>query len=103
MGEVWLADQAEPVQRRVALKVIQLGLCSDRLLARFGQEQQALALMDHSNIAKVLDAGTTASGRPFFVMELVKGIPITTYCDDRRLSTRERLELFIPVCQSESA
>jgi serine/threonine protein kinase/WD40 repeat protein len=99
MGEVWLADQAEPMQRQVALKVIRLGLCSDRLLARFGQEQQALALMDHPNIAKVLDAGV-AGGRPFFVMELIRGVPITKYCDEAGLTPRERLELFLPVCQA---
>jgi eukaryotic-like serine/threonine-protein kinase len=99
MGEVWLADQAEPVRRRVALKVIRLGLCSDHLLARFGQERQALALMDHSNIAKVLDAGV-AGGRPFFVMELIQGVPITKHCDETRLPLRERLELFLPVCHA---
>jgi WD40 repeat protein len=99
MGEVWLADQAEPVRRQVALKVIRRGLCSDRLLARFGQEQQALALMDHSNIAKVLDAGV-AGGRPFFVMELIQGVPITKYCDEAELPPRERLELFLPVCHA---
>jgi eukaryotic-like serine/threonine-protein kinase len=99
MGEVWLADQAEPVRRRVALKVIRPGLCSDRLLARFSQERQALALMDHSNIAKVLDAGA-AGGRPFFVMELIQGVPITKYCDEAGLPLRERLELFLPVCHA---
>jgi WD40 repeat protein len=99
MGEVWLADQAEPVQRRVALKVIRPGLCTDRLLARFGQERQALALMDHANIAKVLDAGV-AGGRPFFVMELIQGVPITRYCDEAGLSLRERLELFLPICHA---
>src|SRR5262249_47575108 len=92
MGEVWLADQTEPVQRRVALKVMRPGLDSARLLARFEQERQALALMDHTNIAKVLDAGVTA-GRPYFVMELIKGVPITQYCDEAKLSPRERLEL----------
>ena len=99
MGEVWVADQTEPVQRRVALKVIRPGLDSARLLARFDQERQALALMDHPNIAKVLDAGV-ADGRPYFVMELIKGVPITEYCDAARLSPRERLELFVPVCQA---
>src|SRR5438552_15540039 len=79
MGEVWLADQAEPVRRRVALKVIRPGLASHRLLARFDQERQALALMDHANIARVLDAGVEG-GRPFFVMELIDGVPITRYC-----------------------
>jgi WD40 repeat protein/tRNA A-37 threonylcarbamoyl transferase component Bud32 len=99
MGEVWLADQAEPVRRRVALKVIRPGLGSDRLLARFGQERQALALMDHANIARVLDAGVEG-GRPFFVMEFIDGMPITRYCDEAGLPPRERLELFLPVCQA---
>jgi serine/threonine protein kinase len=100
MGEVWVADQTEPVQRRVALKVVRPGLGSTHLLARFDQERQALALMDHPNIAKVLDAGVDDIGRPYFVMELIKGVPITKYCDDAKLSPRQRLELFIPVCQA---
>jgi tetratricopeptide (TPR) repeat protein/tRNA A-37 threonylcarbamoyl transferase component Bud32 len=100
MGEVWVADQVEPVQRRVALKVVRPGLDSARLLARFEQERQALARMDHPNIAKVLDAGTTAGGRPYFVMELIQGVPITEYCDTAKLSPRERMELFVPVCQA---
>ncbi len=99
MGEVWVADQAAPVQRRVAIKVIRPGLDSERMLARFDQERQALALMDHPNIAKVLDAGE-ADGRPYFVMELIKGVPITEYCDRARLSPRERLALFVPVCEA---
>ncbi|HSQ56054.1 MAG TPA: protein kinase, partial [Gemmata sp.] len=99
MGEVWVADQLEPIKRRVALKLIKPGMDSRAVLARFEAERQALALMDHPNIAKVLDAGTTEDGRPYFVMELVKGTPITKFCDERKLSTRERLELFIPVCQ----
>jgi tetratricopeptide (TPR) repeat protein/tRNA A-37 threonylcarbamoyl transferase component Bud32 len=99
MGEVWVADQQEPVRRRVALKVIRPGLGSERLLARFDQERQALALMDHPNIAKVLDAGVENS-RPYFVMELIEGVPITRYCDEARLSPRERLALFIQVCQA---
>src|SRR5262245_48764768 len=99
MGEVWVADQTEPVQRRVALKLVRPGFDSKRLLARFDQERQALALMDHSNIAKVLDAGVS-NAQPYFVMELIKGVPITEYCDAARLSPRERLELFIPVCQA---
>jgi serine/threonine protein kinase len=99
MGEVWLADQTEPVRRRVALKVIRPALGSDRLLARFEAERQALALMDHPNIGKVLDAGV-ADGRPFFVMELIEGVPITSYCDQARLPLRERLGLFVPVCQA---
>ncbi len=100
MGEVWVADQAAPVQRRVALKVIRPALATDRLLARFDQERQALALMDHPNIAKVLDAGEDEVGRPYFVMELIKGVPITKYCDEARLTTPQRLELFLPVCQA---
>ena len=99
MGEVWVADQAAPVQRRVAVKVVRPGLDSERMLARFDQERQALALMDHPNIAKVLDAGE-ADGRPYFVMELIKGVPITEYCDRARLSPRERLALFVPVCEA---
>ena len=100
MGEVWVADQLEPIRRRVALKVIKAGMDSRSVLARFEAERQALALMDHPNIARVLDAGATADGRPFFVMELVKGTPITEFCDARKLSPRERLELFVPVCQA---
>jgi serine/threonine protein kinase/tetratricopeptide (TPR) repeat protein len=125
MGVVWMAEQQEPVRRLVALKVIKAGMDSVQVIARFEAERQALALMDHPNIAKVLDAGTTesdpeseprptgsgdgdasplpigrGSGRPFFVMELVKGIPITKYCDDHRLTPRQRLELFVPVCQA---
>src|SRR5207253_779793 len=100
MGEVWVADQAEPVRRRVALKVVRSGLDSARLLARFDQERQALALMDHPNIAKVLDAGVDEAGRPYFAMELIKGVPITKYCDEARLSARQRLELFLPVCHA---
>jgi serine/threonine protein kinase len=99
MGEVWVADQAAPVQRRVAIKVVRPGLDSERMLARFDQERQALALMDHPNIAQVLDAGE-ADGRPYFVMELIKGVPITEYCDRARLSPRERLALFVPVCEA---
>jgi tetratricopeptide (TPR) repeat protein/tRNA A-37 threonylcarbamoyl transferase component Bud32 len=100
MGVVFVADQSAPVQRRVALKVIRAGLDTRRLLARFEQERQALALMDHPNIAKVFDAGVDEGQRPYFAMELVKGLPLTRYCDDARLSPRERLELFIPVCQA---
>src|SRR5262245_19559784 len=99
MGEVWDADQAEPVERRVALKVVRPGADTAHLLARFDQERQALALMDHPHIAKVLDAGA-ADGRPYFVMELIKGAPITEFCDAARLSMRQRLELFVPVCQA---
>jgi serine/threonine protein kinase/Flp pilus assembly protein TadD len=100
MGAVWMAEQTEPVRRQVALKVIKAGMDSAQVIARFEAERQALALMDHPNIAKVLDAGGTETGRPYFVMELVKGIPITKYCDERRLGPRERLELFVPVCQA---
>ncbi|HEV8061665.1 MAG TPA: protein kinase [Gemmataceae bacterium] len=82
MGEVWVADQIQHVQRRVALKVIRFGLDSARMLARFDQERQALAMMDHPNIAKVLDAGIAETGQPFFAMELIKGVPITRYCDE---------------------
>lgn len=100
MGQVWLALQKEPVKRVVAVKVIKAGMDSKAVLSRFEAERQALALMDHPNIAKVLDAGTTNDGRPYFVMELVKGVPITVYCDDRKLTPKERLELFVPVCQA---
>src|SRR5262249_16062223 len=117
MGTVFLAEQTEPVMRKMALKIIKPGMDSAQVVARFEQERQALALMDHPNIAKVLDAGTTdgatgpgrprltlagaaGSGRPYFVMELVKGIPITKYCDQEHLTPKERLELFIPVCQA---
>jgi serine/threonine protein kinase len=100
MGVVYMAEQTEPVRRLVALKVVRAGLDSAQAVARFETERQALALMDHPNIARVFDAGTTDGGRPFFVMELVKGVPITTFCDERRLTPRQRLELFVPVCQA---
>jgi serine/threonine protein kinase len=100
MGEVWVADQQEPIKRRVALKLIKPGMDSRSVLGRFEAERQALAVMDHPNIAKVLDAGTTTDGRPYFVMELVKGTPITEFADARKLTPRERLELFVPVCQA---
>ncbi len=100
MGTVFMADQTQPVQRKVALKVIKPGMDSRQVIARFEAERQALALMDHVNIARVFDGGTTETGRPYFVMELVHGVPITRYCDDNRLSPRERLELFVPVCQA---
>ena len=99
-GVVYVAEQKEPVKRRVALKVIKLGMDTKQVVARFGAERQALALMDHPNIAKVLDAGATTTGRPFFVMELVKGIKLTDYCDKNQLSTKERLDLFIQVCRA---
>jgi serine/threonine protein kinase/tetratricopeptide (TPR) repeat protein len=100
MGAVYMAEQDTPVRRRVALKIIKPGMDSAQVIARFEAERQALALMDHQNIARVLDAGSTDSGRPYFVMELVKGIPITRFCDEQHLSPRERLELFVPVCQA---
>ena len=100
MGVVYMAEQTHPVQRRVALKIIKPGMDSKQVIARFEAERQALAIMDHPNIAKVLDAGTTKNGRPYFVMELVNGVPITSYCDEKHYSTRERLELFLPVCQA---
>jgi serine/threonine protein kinase len=99
-GVVYVAEQTEPVRRRVALKVIKLGMDTKAVVARFEAERQALAMMDHPNIAKVLDAGTTEIGRPYFVMELVRGIRITDYCDQAQLSTTERLDLFIKVCQA---
>src|SRR5262249_20134996 len=100
MGVVFMAEQTQPVQRKVALKIIKPGMDSSRVIARFEAERQALALMDHPNIAKVLDAGATDTGRPYFVMELVKGVPITKYCDEHHLVPKDRLELFIPVCQA---
>jgi serine/threonine protein kinase len=100
MGTVYLAQQSQPVKRLVALKVIRADLDSAQVVARFEAERQALALMDHPNIARVLDGGTTASGRPYFVMELVKGIALTKYCDEHHLTPRQRLELFVPVCRA---
>jgi tetratricopeptide (TPR) repeat protein/tRNA A-37 threonylcarbamoyl transferase component Bud32 len=100
MGEVWVAKQSEPVKRRVALKLIKAGMDSKAVLQRFEQERQALALMDHPNIAKVLDGGLTQDRRPFFVMELVNGLPLTRFCDEAKLDIQERLELFTPVCQA---
>jgi serine/threonine protein kinase/tetratricopeptide (TPR) repeat protein len=99
-GTVFMAEQEEPVRRRVALKVIKLGMDTKSVVARFEAERQALAMMDHPNIARVFDAGATSSGRPYFVMELVRGLPITRYCDDHRLDTRQRLDLFIQVCHA---
>ena len=100
MGTVYRADQTEPLRRQVALKLIKIGMDSRAVLARFDAERQALALMDHPNIARVFDGGTTQTGQPFFVMELVKGEPITAYCDRLRLPVRARLELFVAVCQA---
>jgi hypothetical protein len=97
MGEVWIARQTEPVKRKVALKLIKPGMDSQAVLQRFEQERQALAMMDHPNIAKVLDGGLTPSGRPFFVMELVDGLPLSRFCDEEKLAPNERLELFVPI------
>jgi WD40 repeat protein/serine/threonine protein kinase len=99
-GEVWMAEQQEPVRRRVALKLIKLGMDTREVVARFDAERQALALMDHPCIARILDGGATVEGRPYFVMELVRGRPITTYCDEHGLDLRERLELFIQICEA---
>jgi tetratricopeptide (TPR) repeat protein len=99
-GVVYMAEQEEPVRRRVALKIIKLGMDTKNVIARFEAERQALALMDHPNIAKVLDAGSTENGRPYFVMELVRGVKITDYCDEKNLSTQERLDLFTQVCHA---
>ncbi|HZO54716.1 MAG TPA: serine/threonine-protein kinase, partial [Bryobacteraceae bacterium] len=99
-GVVYMAEQEEPVRRRVALKIIKLGMDTRSVIARFEVERQALAMMDHPNIAKVFDGGTTSTGRPYFVMELVRGVKITDYCDEDNLSTSERLELFIQVCHA---
>jgi serine/threonine protein kinase len=100
MGVVWMAEQREPVERYVAIKIIKADLRGDQVLARFEAERQALAMMDHPNIAKVLDAGATAAGRPYFVMELVKGVPFSKYCDHEKLPLKERLDLFISVCNA---
>src|SRR5260370_10675041 len=96
MGVVWMAEQKQPVQRKVALKLIKSGLDSRQVITRFEAERQALAMMDHVNIARGLDARATESGRPDFVMEIVHGVPITKYCDDNHLTPRQRLELFVP-------
>lgn len=100
MGVVYMAEQEEPVRRKVALKVIKLGMDTKQVIARFEAERQALAMMDHANIARVLDAGSTDSGRPYFVMELVRGVAIDEYCDNQKLSTEERLRLFVEVCRA---
>ena len=100
MGSVYVAEQEKPVRRKVALKIIKPGMGSREVISRFESERQALALMDHPNIARVLDAGTTDSGLPYFVMELVRGVPITEHCDAQKLPTRDRLELFLQVCQA---
>jgi eukaryotic-like serine/threonine-protein kinase len=99
-GVVYMADQQTPVRRRVALKIVKPGMDTRQVLARFRAEQQALALMDHPNIARVLDAGATETGRPYFVMELVRGVPITDYCDQNHLAVHDRLDLFVQVCHA---
>jgi serine/threonine protein kinase len=99
-GVVFMAEQTEPIRRKVALKILKAGMDTRQVVARFEAERQALAIMDHPNIARVFDGGATASGRPYFVMELVKGVPITQYCDEHRLTPRQRLELFVPVCHA---
>src|SRR6476646_10713200 len=100
MGTVYLAEQCEPIRRRVALKVVKLGMDTAQVLARFDNERQALAMMDHPNIAHIFDAGATPKGRPYFVMEYIEGAPITQYCDRRRMTTKERLALFLAVCRA---
>jgi serine/threonine protein kinase len=100
MGSVWVASQSQPIKRRVAIKLIKAGMDSGQVLARFEAERQTLAMMDHPNIARVLDGGMTDQGRPYFAMEYVKGVPLTEYCDNAKLSLKERLELFVPVCQA---
>ena len=100
MGTVYLAEQREPIRRHVALKVVKLGMDTSQVLARFDNERQALAMMDHPNIARIFDAGATAKGRPYFVMEYIEGVPITEYCDRNRMTTRQRLELFLAVCRA---
>ena len=100
MGTVYLAEQREPIRRRVALKVIKLGMDTRQVLARFANERQALAMMDHPNIARIFDAGATPKGRPYFVMEYIEGVPITQYCDGKRMTIGQRLELFLAVCRA---
>ena len=100
MGEVWLGEQKEPMKRQVAVKVVKLGMDTKEVVARFESERQALAVMDHPNIAKVYDAGITDSGRPYFVMELVRGVPVNEYCDTKRLSTASRIRLFMDICRA---
>ena len=100
MGTVYLAEQREPIRRRVALKVVKLGMDASQVLARFDNERQALAMMDHPNIARIFDAGATAKGRPYFVMEYIEGATITQYCDRKRMTIGQRLELFLAVCRA---
>ena len=99
MGEVWVAEQHEPIRRRVALKLIKAGMDTRQVIARFESERKALAMMDHPAIAKVFEAGETSDGRPFFVMEYVQGIPVTAHCEKSRLKTQERLDLFKQICE----
>jgi len=100
MGEVWIAKQTEPVKRKVALKLIKKGMDSAAVIARFEQERQALALMDHPNVCRVLDGGIMPSGQPFFIMDLVNGLPLAKFCDESRMTLKERLKLFVPICQA---
>src|SRR5579864_7007046 len=100
MGTVYLAEQREPIRRHVALKVVKLGMDTSQVLARFANERQTLAMMEHPNIARILDAGATPKGRPYFVMEYVEGVPITQYCDGKRMPIGQRLELFLAVCHA---
>lgn len=100
MGTVYLAEQSEPIRRQVALKVVKPGMDTSQVLARFNNERQTLAMMDHPNVARIFDAGATPGGRPYFAMEYIEGVSITEYCDSRRLTTRQRLELFLPVCRA---
>ena len=100
MGVVYHAQQLQPIRRDVALKIVKPGMDSKQVIARFESERQALAIMDHPNIAHVFDAGATPAGRPYFVMELVDGVPITRYCDAKRFSLKQRIELFLPVCEA---
>ena len=100
MGTVYLAEQREPIRRCVALKVVKLGMDTGQVLARFANERQALAMMDHPNIARIFDAGATPKGRPYFVMEYIEGVPITQYCDGKRMTIGQRLELFLAVCRA---
>src|SRR6202789_4470932 len=100
MGTVYLAEQLSPIRRRVALKVVKLGMDTAQVLARFNNERQALAMMDHPNIARIFDAGATPKGRPYFVMEYIEGVPITQYCDARRMTIGQRLEVFPSVCRA---
>ena len=103
MGAVYEAVQEHPVRRTVALKIVKPGFAHEQVIARFEAERQALAMMEHPNIARVLDAGTTTGGQPFFVMELVRGVPIAQYCDKERMTLRQRLALFVDVCRGDPA